>query len=55
LLLVSFLALILTNEHEIVEVYLFATTLLVQSIPYVSAIILRIIEINSYKKTVATN
>lgn len=51
LLLASFSALILTNEHEIVEVYLFAATLLVQSIPYVSAIVLRIIEISSYKKT----
>lgn len=53
LLLVSFAALIVTNEHEIVEVYLFAATLLVQSIPYVSAIVLRIIEINSYKKSAA--
>jgi hypothetical protein len=50
LLLVSFAALIITNEQEIVEVYLFSATLLVQSIPYISAIILRIIEIGSYKK-----
>ena len=53
LLLVSFAALIVTNEQEIVEVYLFAATLLVQSIPYVSAIVLRIIEISSYKKSAA--
>lgn len=53
LLLVSFTALIATNEQEIVEVYLFAATLLVQSIPYVSAIVLRIIEISSYKKSAA--
>lgn len=51
LLIVSFTALIATNEQEIVEVYLFAATLLIQSIPYVSAIVLRIIEISSYKKS----
>lgn len=51
LLLASFVALIVTNEQEIVEVYLFAATLFVQSIPYVSAIILRMIEISSSKKT----
>ena len=50
LLLLSFVALIVTNEQEIVEVYLFAATLFVQSIPYVSAIILRMIEISSSKK-----
>ncbi len=51
LLIASFAGLIVTNEQEIVEVYLFAATLLVQSIPYVSAIVLRIIEISSYKKS----
>jgi hypothetical protein len=51
LLLGSFTALIVTNEQEIVEVYLFAATLLVQSIPYVSAIVLRMIEISSTKKS----
>jgi exo-beta-1,3-glucanase (GH17 family)/cellulose synthase/poly-beta-1,6-N-acetylglucosamine synthase-like glycosyltransferase len=50
LLLGSFTALIVTNEHEIVEVYLFAGTLLIQSIPYISAIVLRMIEISSAKK-----
>lgn len=53
LLLVSFAALIATNDQEIVEVYLFSATLLVQSIPYVSAIILRIIEIGSYRRSAA--
>lgn len=50
LLLGSFVALIVNNEHEIVEVYLFAATLLVQSIPYISAIVLRMIEISSAKR-----
>jgi len=50
LLIGSFVALIVSNEHEIVEVYLFAVTLLVQSIPYLSAIVLRMIEISSAKK-----
>ena len=52
LLLGSFAALIVSNEQEIVEVYLFAVTLLVQSIPYISAIILRAIELNSSKKNI---
>jgi len=50
LLLGSFLALVLTNKQEIVEVYLFAGTLFIQSIPYISAIILRLIELKSYQK-----
>ena len=49
LLIGSFAALILTNHQEIVEVYFFASTLLVQSIPYIAAIILRMIEKSSYK------
>jgi len=50
LLLGSCIALIVRNEHEIVEIYLFACTLFVQSIPYISAIVLRLIEISSAKK-----
>lgn len=50
LLVGSFIALVMTNYQEIVEVYLFASTLLIQSIPYISAIILRLIEKSSYKK-----
>ncbi|MCX6076305.1 MAG: glycosyltransferase [Campylobacterales bacterium] len=50
LLTLSFAGLVLTNYQQIVEVYLFASTLLVQSIPYYAAIVLRIIEKRSYKK-----
>ncbi len=49
LLTLSFAGLVLTNYQQIVEVYLFASTLLVQSIPYYAAIVLRIIEKQSYK------
>ncbi|MDD2905960.1 MAG: glycosyl transferase, partial [Sulfurimonas sp.] len=49
LLIGSFAGLILTNEQEIVEVYVFASTLLVQSVPYVSAMILKAIEKASLK------
>ena len=50
LLIGSFIALIVTNHQRIVEVYIFSATILIQSIPYVSAIILRLIEKSSYKK-----
>ena len=50
LLIGSFAALVMTNHQGIVEVYIFSLTLLVQSIPYISAIVLRMIEIRSYKK-----
>jgi exo-beta-1,3-glucanase (GH17 family)/cellulose synthase/poly-beta-1,6-N-acetylglucosamine synthase-like glycosyltransferase len=50
LLVGSFIALVFTNYQQIVEVYLFASTLLIQSIPYISAIVLRLIEIRSYQK-----
>lgn len=49
LLFVSFVALIATNKQQIVEIYLFAFTILVQSIPYFSAIALRFIEKQSSK------
>ena len=49
LLIGSFTALIMTNKQEIVEVYVFASTLLVQSVPYVSAMIMRVIEKASQK------
>ncbi|MBU1659803.1 glycosyltransferase [bacterium] len=52
LLIASFVALMITNNQEIVEVYLFAATLLIQSIPYISAIILRIIELASSKNKI---
>ncbi|MDD3342404.1 MAG: glycosyltransferase [Sulfurospirillaceae bacterium] len=50
LLSISFFALYFTNFTRITEIYVFAFTLLVQSIPYYSAIILRWIELNSAKK-----
>lgn len=50
LLIGSFIALIMTNHQAIIEVYIFSATILIQSIPYVSAIILRLIEKSSYKK-----
>jgi len=49
LLTIAFLALYFTNFTRITEIYVFAFTLLVQSIPYYSAIILRIIELQSAK------
>ncbi len=50
LLTISFLALYFTNFTRITEIYVFSFTLLIQSIPYYSAIILRWIELNSAKK-----
>lgn len=44
LLFGAFVALVATNKQQIVEIYLFAFTILVQSIPYFSAIALRAIE-----------
>lgn len=49
LLLISFFALIFTNHTRITEIYVFAVTILIQSIPYISAIIMRILEIYSIK------
>lgn len=49
LLTLSFFALYFTNFTRITEIYVFAFTLLIQSIPYYSAIILRIIELQSLK------
>lgn len=49
LLLTSFFALIFTNHSGITEIYVFAATIFIQSIPYISAIIMRILEINSLK------
>ncbi len=49
LLLGSFIALTMTNHQRITEVYIFSLTLLVQSIPYISAIVLRLIEKSSQK------
>jgi len=53
LLVGSFAALIATNKQGIVEVYLFASTLFIQSIPYISAIVLRLIEKSSSKKAIS--
>lgn len=49
LLLTSFFALIYTNESRIAEIYVFAITILIQSIPYISAIIMRMLELKSIK------
>ena len=49
LLTLAFFALYFTNFTRITEIYVFAFTLLVQSIPYYSAIILRYIELQSTK------
>lgn len=49
LLTIAFLALYFTNFTRITEIYVFAFTLLIQSIPYYSAIILRWIELYSAK------
>jgi len=50
LLLISFLGLIISNTSGITEIYVFAATLLIQSVPYVSAIIMRILEKYSQAK-----
>lgn len=47
LLLISFFALIYTNKSGIVEIYVFAITILIQSIPYISAVIMRWLELKS--------
>uniref|UniRef100_UPI0040483FD6 glycosyltransferase family 2 protein n=1 Tax=Aliarcobacter sp. TaxID=2321116 RepID=UPI0040483FD6 len=49
LLLSAFFALIFTNHTGITEIYVFAATIFIQSIPYISAIIMRILEIQSLK------
>lgn len=49
LLLISFFALIYTNKTGIVEIYVFAATIFIQTIPYISAIIMRILELYSLK------
>ena len=49
LLLTAFFALIFTNYTGITEIYVFAATIFIQSIPYISAIIMRILEVQSLK------
>jgi exo-beta-1,3-glucanase (GH17 family)/cellulose synthase/poly-beta-1,6-N-acetylglucosamine synthase-like glycosyltransferase len=49
LLLASFFALIFTNKTGITEIYVFAATIFIQSIPYISAIIMRFLEVYSIK------
>ncbi|OCL82122.1 glycosyltransferase family 2 protein [Arcobacter porcinus] len=49
LLLSAFFSLIFTNSSGIFEIYLFASTILIQAIPYISAIILRALELYSIK------
>ncbi len=51
LLTISFFALYFTNYTRITEIYVFSFTLLIQSIPYYSAIILRFIELYSMRQT----
>ncbi|PLY07897.1 MAG: glycosyl transferase [Arcobacter sp.] len=53
LLLTSFFALIITNESRILEIYVFAITILIQSIPYLSAIFMRWLELKSIKENKA--
>ena len=49
LLLISLFALIFTNDTRITEIYVFAATIFIQSIPYVSAMIMRYFELSSIK------
>jgi cellulose synthase/poly-beta-1,6-N-acetylglucosamine synthase-like glycosyltransferase/exo-beta-1,3-glucanase (GH17 family) len=51
LLLASFFALIFTNEARITEIYVFAVTIFIQSIPYISAMIMRYLELSSIEET----
>jgi len=50
LLSISYALLIWFNKSGITEVYVFAATLFIQSIPYYSAIVLRLIELYSQKR-----
>ena len=50
LLLISFFGLVFTNHSGITEIYVFAATIFIQSIPYISAIIMRYLELQSMKK-----
>ena len=49
LLLAAFISLIYTNKSGITEIYVFAATIFIQTIPYISAIIMRILELYSLK------
>jgi hypothetical protein len=49
LLLISFFTLIFINKTNIIEIYVFATTIFIQSIPYISAITMRFLELYSIK------
>jgi len=49
LLLTAFVSLIYTNKSGIIEIYVFAATIFIQTIPYISAIIMRILELYSLK------
>lgn len=49
LLLLCVSALIVTNDTRITEIYFFAATLFIQSIPYLSAMVMRYLELSSIK------
>ena len=49
LLTTAFVALIVTNHSGITEIYVFAATIFIQTIPYWSAIIMRILELYSLR------
>lgn len=49
-LLTAFFALVLTNERKITEIYVFAATIFIQAIPYLSALAMRGLELASIKK-----
>ena len=49
LLLIAFFALVFTNFTGIIEIYIFAVTIFIQSIPYISAMIMRYLELSSIK------
>ena len=49
LLLISLFALIFTNDSRITEIYVFAATIFIQSIPYISAMIMRYLELSAIK------
>jgi hypothetical protein len=52
LLVLSFIGLLIANmKSGITEIYVFAATLLIQSIPYISAIVMRILELYSQSHT----
>lgn len=51
LLLISCVSLVMTNDNRIIEVYVFAVTIFIQSIPYLSAMAMRYLELYAIRNS----